>query len=650
MSSDIKKRTAMLLAAVTVLSAASGCSKNASSFENSGSHKTAAESAIDTSFDAEDLDIGYDESVSSIVSFNKNSAEITGSGAEFKDGDLIISAAGTYILSGTLSNGQIIVDADKESEIKLVFSGLSVSCSDNAALFVNKADKVTVTLESGSENSLTDGTEYSLDDETSNVDGTVFCRSDLTLNGKGTLNITANYKHGIVCKDDLVITDGVYSVTSVSGGIYGKDSIKINSGSFTISAGSNGIKSDNTEEADKGYIYINGGTFDISAGTDGIEARSIISIEGGAFNITTGGGSENASMKSDGQPNEGWGKWGGKEGMTPPDFNETTPPEGIAPPDRQNKQHTGSNNEAYLETAAAETETTEDSQDSSSAKGIKAETELNIKGGKITIDSSDDSLHCNGNINIINGKISAKSGDDGIHADSELLITGGTIKIEKSYEGLEGISILISGGDVSVTASDDGINAAGGSDTGSSVRPGMDSFNTSSESEYLLTISGGRVKINASGDGLDSNGSLIIEGGEIYVSGPTNGGNGAIDYGDNSSAWITGGTIAACGSTGMEEGFGENNSEQFSVLHNLGSEVSGGTEVVISDSSGNEILSYTPEKNWQSIVFSSPDIKDGETYTITAGDITESVTVEGLVTSNSTGMGGGGRPGGMNFR
>ena len=202
----------------------------------------------------------------------------------------------------------MIVDADKESEIKLVFSGLSVSCSDNAALFVNKADKVTVTLESGSENSLTDGAEYSLDDETSNVDGTVFCRSDLTLNGTGTLNITANYKHGIVCKDDLVITDGVYSVTSVSGGIYGKDSIKINSGSFTISAGSNGIKSDNTEEAGKGYIYINGGTFDIAAGTDGIESRSIISIEGGTFNITTGGGSENASMRSDGQPNEGWGK------------------------------------------------------------------------------------------------------------------------------------------------------------------------------------------------------------------------------------------------------------------------------------------------------------------------------------------------------
>lgn len=648
MSSDITKRIAMLLAAVTVLSAASGCSKNDPSSVNS-SDTVSAGSVIDTSFNAEDLDIGYDESASNTIVFNENSAEIKGSGAEFKDGDLIISAAGTYILSGTLSDGQMIVDADKKSEIKLVFSGLSVSCSDNAALFVNKADKVTVTLESGSENSLTDGAEYSLDDETSNVDGTVFCRSDLTLNGTGTLNITANYKHGIVCKDDLVITDGVYSVTSVSGGIYGKDSIKINSGSFTISAGSNGIKSDNTEEAGKGYIYINGGTFDIAAGTDGIESRSIISIEGGTFNITTGGGSENASMRSDGQPNEGWGKWGGKEGMTPPDFNEATPPEGMAPPNRQNTQNTGNNEEAYLETAAAETETT-DSQDSSSAKGIKAETELNIKGGEINIDSSDDSLHCNGNINIYGGKISAKSGDDGIHADSELSITDGTITIEKSYEGLEGISILISGGDVSVTASDDGINAAGGSDTGSSGRPGMDGFNTSSDSEYLLTISGGTVKINASGDGLDSNGSLVIEGGEIYVSGPTNGGNGAIDYGDNSSAWITGGTIAACGSIGMEEGFGENSSEQCSVLHNLSSAVSGGTEVVISDSSGNKILSYTPEKDWQSIVFSSPDIKEGETYTITAGEITESVTVEGLVTSNSTGMGGGGRPGGMNFR
>lgn len=657
MKCKTKKRLAMLLALITVLSAASGCSKNeGSSSESQSQNASATESMIDTSFDAADLDVGYDESSSCTVLLNGDSAEISGSGAEFSDGNLIISAAGTYVLSGTISDGQIIVDVDKESDIKLVFNGINVSCSDNAALFINKADKVTITLESGSENTLSDGQEYSLDEDTSNVDGTIFCRSDLTLNGSGTLNITANYKHGIVCKDDLVIADGNYTVNSASGGIYGKDSIKINSGNFIVNAGTNGIKSSNTEDADKGYIYINGGTFDITAGTDGIEAESVLSIENGTFNIVTGGGSDNASMTSDGQPNNDWGNWGGRNNnMTPPD-GMTAPGENageMTPPDRQNTEITAAANtsEEYF-TAVSSESSDESSSESTSAKAVKAGSELNIKGGEMTIDSSDDSIHCNGNVNISGGTLSAKSGDDGVHADGELIITDGTINIEKSYEGLEGVNVTISGGDISVTASDDGLNAGGGSDTGSSDRPGMDGFNTGSGTECLLTISGGTLKVNASGDGLDSNGNLIIEGGEIYVSGPTNGGNGAIDYGDNASAWITGGTIAAFGSVGMEEGFGENNSTQYSVLYNLSSTVSGGTEAVITDSSGNIILSYTPEKDWQSIVFSSPDIKDGETYTISAGSISETVTIDGICTSNSTSAGGfgGGRGGGKGFR
>ncbi|WP_124098153.1 carbohydrate-binding domain-containing protein [Ruminococcus sp. Marseille-P6503] len=669
MKYEIKKRLAMLLALIIVLSAASGCSKNENSSSSSQSQNASAtEATIDTSFDAVDLDVGYDESSSCAVVLNGGSADISGSGAEFTDGNLVISAAGTYMLSGTVSDGQIIVDADKESDIKLVFKGVNVSCSDNSALFVNKANKVTITLEAGSENTLSDGTEYSLDEDTSNVDGAVFCRSDLTLNGSGSLNITANYKHGIVCKDDLVIVGGSYTVNAASGGIYGKDSIKINSGSFIVSAGTNGIKSSNTESADKGYIYINDGTFDITAGTDGIEAESVLSVENGTFNIVTGGGSDNASMTSDGQPNGDWGNWGGRNNnMTPPDgktvpgesFGNMTPPDEnfkeMTPPDQQNSEITAAayTSEEYFTTVSYESSDSDtDSSESSSAKALKAGSELNIRGGEITVDSSDDSVHCNGNINISGGTLSAKSGDDGVHADGELLITGGTINIEKSYEGLEGVTLTISGGDISVTASDDGLNAGGGSDTGSSGRPGMDGFNTGSGTEYLLTISGGTLKVNASGDGLDSNGNLVIEGGEIYVSGPTNGGNGAIDYGDNASAWITGGTIAAFGSVGMEESFGENNSTQYSVLHNLSSTVSGDTEVVITDSSGSVILSYTPEKDWQSVVFSSPDIKDGETYTITAGSISETVTIDGICTSNSTSAGGfgGGRGGAMGFR
>lgn len=639
----VKKYAAAALSIIIAAFSMAGCSLNSelsSDKTSSASSSQTTQSDIDTSISAADLDVGYDESASCSIALSGTTAEISGSGAELSDGDLHITAAGTYILSGELSDGQIIVDADKESEVKLVFSGVKVSCSDNAALFINKAAKVTVTLEADTENTLTDGSEYSLDEDTENVDGAVFSRCDLTFNGTGKLTVNANYKHGIVCKDALVIAGGEYEVTSVGGGIYGKDSVKINDGTFTVNAGTNGIKSSNSEDADKGFIYIAGGTFNITAGGDGIEAETVLTVEDGDITVTTGGGSANASMKSDGTPNEDWGQWGGggNGGMTPPDM----------------PQGNGGDTSALVETtAAADTDTETDTsttEESSSAKGLKAETELNISGGTLNIDSSDDSIHCNGTVNITGGSITACSGDDGVHADSDTVVSGGSITIEKSYEGLEGKNVTVSGGDISIVSSDDGINAAGGSDTGSTDRPGMDGFDSSSGDDHVITISGGNILVNAGGDGLDSNGNLIVSGGTIYVNGPTDNGNGAIDKGDNGSAWITGGTIIAVGSSGMAETFAEENSTQVSVLLNLSEQLQGGTELTITDSSGNVIASFTPEKTYNSIVFSTPDMKQGETYTITSGDTTETVTADSLsTTSGNGGFGGGGmngQPGG----
>ena len=195
-----------------------------------------------------------------------------------------------------------------------------------------------------------------------------------------------------------------------------------------------------------------------------------------------------------------------------------------------------------------------------------------------------------------------------------------------------------------MAASDDGINCAGGSDTGSTDRMGADQF--SAQEGVELNINGGTVTIDAEGDGLDSNGSFTMTGGTVCVCGPTNGGNGALDY--NGTATVTGGTLIACGAVGMEEGFGDN-STQYSVLHDLGSTVSANEKLTITDSNGKEILSFTPTKTWQSVVFTSADLKEGETYTITAGSQSESVTINGIVTSNSKGMsfgrGHGGRRG-----
>lgn len=641
--SDTKKLAAITAAFFITVTAFSGCSESANSSQTASSASQAAKSDIDASIAAEDIDVGYDEESSAGITFADGSAAIDGEGVTSEGETVTISQAGTYILSGTATNGRIIVSADKTAEIKLIFNGVDITCADNAPLLVSKAKKVYIVLEDGTENVLTDSASYSLGEDDSNTDGAVFSKADLTINGSGTLTVNANYKHGIVSKDDLVITDGNINVTSASTAMEGKDSVKISGGTFNISAGTNGIKSTNTEASDKGFISVTGGSFTVVANNDAFEAETVLSIQGGSFDITTGGGSANASMKSDGTPNSDWhnnmgnGGGGPNGGMGRPDDNRNGM--GDDPPTMPTADDTG------LTIEAAANTTTDSDSTSTSAKALKAGSEVNISGGEFMIDSADDSVHSNGSIVITGGNISAASGDDGMHASENLTISEGTIDITKSYEGIEGSIVTIDGGTISVTASDDGINCAGGSDTGSTNRMGADQF--SAQEGVELNINGGTITIDADGDGLDSNGNFTMAGGTVCVCGPTNGGNGALDY--NGTATVTGGTLIACGAVGMEEGFGDN-STQYSVLHDLGSTVSANEKLTITDSDGKEILSFTPTKTWQSVVFTSADLKEGETYTITAGSQSETVTIDGIVTSNSKGMsfgrGHGGGPGG----
>lgn len=628
--SDTKKLAAITAAFFITATAFSGCSESANSSQTTSSVSQAAKSDIDASIAAEDIDVGYDEESSVGITFADGSAAIDGEGATAEGETVTISQAGTYILSGTATNGRIIVSADKTAEIKLIFNGVDITCADNALLLVSKAKKVYIVLEEGTENVLTDSAIYSLGEDDSNTDGAIFSKADLTINGSGTLTVNANYKHGIVSKDDLVITDGNINVTSASTAMEGKDSVKISGGTFNISAGTNGIKSTNTEASDKGFISVTGGTFTVVANNDAFEAETVLSIEGGSFDITTGGGSANASMKSDGTPNSDWhnnmGNGGGPNGMGRPDDNGN-----------------GTGGEPPAMPTADNTDTTDST--STSAKALKAGSEVNISGGEFKIDSADDSVHSNGNIVITGGNISVASGDNGMHANGNLTISDGTVDITKSYEGIEGSIVTIDGGTISVVASDDGINCAGGSDTGSTDRMGADQF--SSQDGVELNINGGTVTIDAEGDGLDSNGNFTMTGGTVCVCGPTNGGNGALDY--DGTATVTGGTLIACGAVGMEEGFGDN-STQYSVLHDLGSTVSANEKLTITDSDGKEILSFTPTKTWQSVVFTSADLKEGETYTITAGSQSETVTIDGIVTSNSSGKNfGRGHDGGRGF-
>ncbi len=654
MKAKIMAIAAALILAITSFTACSN--KKSDSSSKSNSENSIVSSDIDLSVKPVDYEVGYNESEACKVTFSETSADINGKGAAFKDSVLTISEAGTYILSGKLTGGRVVVNAGNKQEVHIILNGAEITSSDNAAFAVLQADKVTITLEEGTTNKFTDGSEYKTGNGEEKVDACLYSQDDLTINGSGTLEINGNYKHGVVSKDDLVITGGKLTVTSKSTALTGKDSVKISGGELDISAGTNGIRTDNAEDSDKGFVALTGGSIKIVSNGDGIQTDTLLKIDGGDFDITTGGGSKNSSTKQNGMPNDDWQKDMGKgeggmrrgrmngempDGQTPPQMQDgQTPPQmpdGQTPPDMNGGDF--KRGDTQLEQTANTEQTADTASSSTSAKALKSDGSVEITGGTFKIDSADDCLHSNANVNITGGKFEMSSGDDGIHADKDLTISNGEITITKSYEGIEGMTATISGGTINVTASDDGINCAGGSDTGSQNRMGRDMF--AAQEGVYLKITGGNITVNANGDGLDSNGDLYVEGGTTVVYGPTNSGNGALDK--NGNAVITGGSIIALGSTGMEETFGDKSS-QCSVLCDFDSQIAADTELTITDSSGKVVFKATDPKTWQGVVFSSADIKQGETYTLKAGDSTQTIQATSVSTSNSKGnmqMGGG---------
>lgn len=608
-----KRIFAVLMSALIIVSALAGCSgnssqtssessenKTAASSSSSESSKTATAESVNANFTARDMDIGYEETDAVKISCSGSDFNISGSGAAAKDGVLTISKEGTYVFSGSIDEGRIVVNVTDKEKVQLVLNGFTIKCTTHSPLFIKSADKVFITLKDGTENTITDGTSYTkLADDESNVDAAVFSRADMTINGNGSLIVNGNMKNGIVSKDDLAITGGTITVNAKNNGICGKDCVKIADGTITVKSEGDGIKSNNSEDTSKGYIYIGGGKINITSTTDAIQAETTLTIEKGEFTLNTGGGSENSSKTSNGKDNPQWGKWGQDNSF------------------------------------AAE-------EDTASAKGLKAGGDIKISNATVTADTSDDSIHSNSNVTIENGTFKLKSGDDGIHADTSTVINSGNILIEKSYEGIEGSNVTINGGTIELTASDDGINAAGGSDSSAmGGRMGQNSF--TENSDVYIKITGGKITVNASGDGLDSNSNLIIEGGEIYVNGPTSDGDGALDY--DGTATISGGTLIAVGSSGMAQGFSDS-STQCSILYNLSSSHSAGEKITLADSSGNEILSYTATKQFSSVVISSSKITKSGKYKLTVGSESYDIEMSSTVYSNgSSGFGGGGMGG-----
>ncbi len=523
--------------------------------------QTSSEVVVDTEFSAKDLEIGYDESVATNIMLKDNAIEITGTGASADQSTLTIQEEGTYILSGTLTDGQIIVDTTDTEKVRLVLKGVDIHSSDNSAIYVKNADKVFITLDKDTTNTLSDTANYVQTDENT-VDGVIFSKVDITFNGEGTLKVIGSYKHGIVSKDDLVFTGGTYDIQAIKDALNGKDSVKIKDGTFTLNAETgNGIQSKHDEDVTKGYVYIAGGTITVASSVEGIEGTAII-IEGGNTDITASDDGLNSSS-----------------GVTATTSTST------------DSVSTDGEQSAAVLLATTENDQPQMPQTNGTTPTFPSDGTL----PEVPSDGSFPNFPSNGT--------------DGSTTDG-------------NAQGNRG-------------------NGFGGN----GMQGGMGGGEFENNANCYIMITGGAINVNAAGDGIDSNGSIYISGGTITVSGPTDNGNAGFDY--NGTANITGGTVVIAGSSGMAQGFSDT-STQYSFLHNFSSSITAGSEIVVTDDTGKEIISYVAEKEFNSVVVSSPDLANGKTYTLTSGDQTAEVTLSSVATSSgeqSGGFGGGGMRG-----
>lgn len=597
----MKKAVALLLA-LTVLLAGCGVLEPVDSTASTGTSagETAPTGPVMVDFAQTDGDMfterdertAYTEQSSAVISLNGDSVSCNSNKVSVSGTTVTISGEGTYILRGTLNDGMIVVNAGEQDKPQIVLDGASVTSGTSAALYVLQADKVFVTLAEGTENTLANGGSFTAIDE-NNIDGAVFSKQDLTFNGSGSLTINSPTGHGIVCKDDLVITGGRYTVNSASHGLDANDSVRIKNGSFSIDAGKDGIHAEDADNPATGFVYVSGGTMDIEAEGDGISAALYAQIENGQIDVLAGGGYENGESHSSGGFGDFMGGGMGPGGMLPG---------GHRPGER-----------------TVEATTTDDS--GTSMKGLKADGGILISNGTLNMDSADDGIHSNAAVTINGGTMTIASGDDGIHGETELTITAGTIEITESYEGLEAQNMLVSGGKITLKATDDGLNAAGGVD--SSGAGGRDQMfgggrpgGMGGAGNGSIVITGGELYVQASGDGMDANGYLEITGGYTVVCGPNQGDTATLDY--DTSATISGGVFIGTGASGMAQSFSANTQGVIAVRADG---QPAGVKITVSDSDGKELVSYQPELAFSVVIFSTPELVSGQSYRVTVGDI-----------------------------
>lgn len=612
------------------------------------------ESTLDLDYSKRDLDASYDASSATVITLSGDSASVQGAGAQTSAAGVVISSAGTYIVSGELTDGQLMVDAGDDDKVQLVLAGATIHNEDGPAIYVRNADKCFVTLDAGTENSLSDGSSYTLEDDSDEPYATLFSRCDLTLNGSGTLNVTSAYRHAVCSKDDLVVVSGTYNISAVEDGLRGRDSVKVRDGVFIIQAGGDDIKSNKDDDPTKGFVSVDGGTFDIQAGDDAVQGKTLVRLAGGSMTVAANDDAFHSDL------------------------------------------------EMHLLGASIEATAGDDA--------FHAETKLTVDGGTVNVTSCNEGYEAE-KVYVNGGDTHIVASDDGVNASaadlsddadadtvSSTLPNGGTPGAPGKGGGA---ATPDAGGQAPAGAQQSGQapdaaaqqggqapgaagvqqggqapDAAGAQQGGSApeppasdnaggagvIDPGQQGGGPAAgggvgqaDSSCLIQINGGYVVVDSVGDAIDSNGNVEVTGGVLLVSGPTSDGDGAFDY--DGGATISGGTVLMVGSTGMAQSF-TGGTQAFAMTSASGE---AGQSVCVVDGSGNVVTSFTATKRFGMVLTSSPAFAEGGEYTLVIGGEVANANADGYTDSStvsggseatftasctaSAGMGGAGGPG-----
>lgn len=635
--------------ASTASASSESASATASETDATVSFETVAASfdaaALDLDYSNRDQDATYDDASATHIALTSSAATVDGDGASTDGSTVTITAEGVYVVSGALDDGQLVVEAPEDAKVQIVLAGVTIHNEDGPAVYVKQADKCFITLADGTQNALTDGETYVLEDDSDEPYATLFSRADLTLNGAGTLSVTGSYRHAVCSKDDLVITGGTYVVNAVEDALRGRDCVKIADGDFTLTAGGDGIKSNKDTKATKGFVSIDGGTFNIEAGDDGIQAQTYLRIAGGELDIAAADDALHSDL------------------------------EGILSGGTLTIE--AGDDAFHAETKLVIDDGTVNVK--ACYEGYEAE-KLYINGGNTHIVASDDAINA--------AAADLSDGDTDTDADTATNTDAATNAAPTPPDGMgDGEA---PGGDMPDMGGMPSGDMPGGEmpdgEMPGGTPPSGDSGESTNERELnggapdnafneggtggmgmgdencLIQINGGYTVLDAAGDGVDSNGNVEITGGVLLVNGPTSGGDGAFDY--DLTATVTGGTVVMVGSTGMAQNF-TSGEQPFAFTTASGN---AGDSVAVVDGDGTVVASLTAAKQFGMVLATSPAFTEGGAYSLVIGGTvtganadgyTDSGTVSGGSTAEITasttasggmgglGMGGGGMPAGQ---